>query len=236
MQKLSILQCVRSKGQEAYSKIKVCWKVLQNMFLVSDLSFYLRMGGNRFTFCFEIWLIYALLLQNFIVAIYDLRFTKKPNPQIFTFLECMMQCIVCIVCKQFLVTGQHALVEIASVVILWSHIGVGNYSVAGHPNPCDCGDNPNVDLAPNNDWEDLDGPTELQRGVHYSSGALLLLSWFFCQCQYHFDLNEILISAGVEIWAVIWWRWQTTTQPERRGSGFLQKKLFPVFVFVNTLV
>ena len=76
-----------------------------------------------------------------------------------------MQCIVAIVCKQFLVTGQHALVEIASVVILWSHIGVGNYSVAGHPNPFDCGDNPNVDLAPNNDWEDLDGPTELQRGV-----------------------------------------------------------------------
>ena len=34
--KLSILQCLR-KGQQTSLKTKICWKVLQNMFLVSDL-------------------------------------------------------------------------------------------------------------------------------------------------------------------------------------------------------
>ena len=37
---------VLRKGQRAYSKTKVSWKVLQNRFLVSDLEFHLRMGGN----------------------------------------------------------------------------------------------------------------------------------------------------------------------------------------------
>ena len=81
------------KGQQAYSKTKVSWKVLQNRFLVSDLEFHLRMGGN--THCVTKWMIvyakfiltqcclywismiYALLTQNFVVRIYALF------PQIF---------------------------------------------------------------------------------------------------------------------------------------------------------
>ena len=34
------------KGQQAYSKTKVSWQVLQDRFLVSDLTFHLRMVGN----------------------------------------------------------------------------------------------------------------------------------------------------------------------------------------------
>ena len=63
-----------------------------------------------------------------------------------------------------------------------------------NPNPCDCGDNPNVDLAPNNDWEDLDGPTELQRGVHNSSGfAIALLVPYFYYLGFFVNANIILI-------------------------------------------
>ena len=60
---------------------RVCRKVLQNMFLDSDLSCHLRIGGNTLTFqcsvCgmmhfLDFWLINAFLSQNVVFAIYAL--------------------------------------------------------------------------------------------------------------------------------------------------------------------
>ena len=82
---------VLGKGQHAYSKTKVSWKVLQSRFLVSDLTCHLRTHNKWLYMVGSLWhkavkrcmpffcnkrygmsMIYALLTRNFVVRIYAL--------------------------------------------------------------------------------------------------------------------------------------------------------------------
>ena len=64
---------VLRKGQRAYSKTKVSWKVLQNRFLVSDLEFHLRMGGTHIV-SHNKWLyMLGSFWHNAVYDVYDLR-------------------------------------------------------------------------------------------------------------------------------------------------------------------